>query len=699
MSRRTLKIISCVAAMVMIAAIFTGCAENMKKNEHISMPAVIRGTDFCIMNAEGEYEPAFLDGVNIGAASVGNFPGEFGITKEEYIRWFGYIGDMNVRVIRVYVNQMPQFYEALYEYNTKAERPLYLIQGVYANEDLIARDMNAFDGEFQDVFFTDIRNAVDMIHGNCEIEKRPGNAGGTYTADVSSWVIGWILGIEWSADFVNSTNELNPDQTGFSGKYVYTDGASPFEVFLAETAETAIERDIEVYGDSRPAALCNWCTTDPLSHPNEPSPEMEDAVSVDTEHIRATDAYEAGFFASYHVYPYYPEFLSYDTKYLQGDDPDPYLAYLKELVSYHSVPVLVSEYGIPTSRGIAHKNAVTGMSQGFADERKQGEWLVSLNRDIRAAGCCGAIIFSWQDEWFKRNWNTMDYENPERRPFWYNVQCPEECFGILAFEPGEKESTVRVDGDVSEWKGDAPVSSQDGMEVYARCDEAYLYLMIRGDGWDFERDTAYVPIKTSLTTGSDHTADGLMFSDRANYLMILNGKEGSRVLTDAACDVFMYSYAHLHPFFEPVPGQYEKNSGYFNPIYIALNRPMFMPETGETTQFSRHETGLLRYGNAGEDSLSDICAGGDGVEIRLPWQLIGFMDPSTKQAVGDLTANSGDIPSETTDGIRVGASRDGNAVIEMGLFTWENWEMPVYRERLKASYEVLRDYFAQQQGE
>ncbi|MBQ3379710.1 MAG: family 2 glycosyl transferase [Clostridia bacterium] len=688
--------------LVICAVFFTmlsGCSlNNMKTYEHIRMPAVIQGTDFCIQSEQGEYEKAFLNGVNIGAASVGNFPGEFAISKEDYIRWFGYISDMNVRVIRVYVNQTPQFYEALLEFNLASECPLYLIQGVYANEELIEEYQNAFQNDFKEIFFTDIQNAVDMIHGSCDIEIRPGNAGGTYTADVSSWVIGWILGIEWSADFVNATNEAESERRGFKGKYVYTQGASPFEVFLAEAAETAIERDLEVYGDERPVAICNWCTTDPLDHPNEPSPEVEDAAVVDAEHICATENFSAGFFASYHVYPYYPEFLSYDTKYLKGETPDPYLEYLKELTAYHSMPVLVSEYGIPTSRGIAHVNSVTGMTQGYASETDQAEWLISLNKDIREAGCCGAIIFSWQDEWFKRNWNTMDYEIPERRPFWYNVQCPEECFGILSFEPGESAPLVSVDGSISEWSEDRPVAKQDGMEVYARCDAAYLYLMIKGEDWDLERDTVYVPIGTSKSTGSDHINGGLVFSDRANYLMILDGRENSRILTEASCDIFQYSYSHMHSFFDPLPGQYEDNSGYYNPIYIAMNRPMYMPETGETTEFSRHETGRLRYGDAKEDSLADICAGENCVEIRLPWQLIGFMDPSQKQVVGDLSKATDNITPKTVDGIRLGVVREGyDGAVSMGLFSWDDWETPVFHERLKASYAILRDYFASQQ--
>ena len=36
---------------------------------------------------------------------------------------------------------------------------------------------------------------------------------------------------------------------------------------------------------------------------------MEDMVSVDSMHMKATRKWPGGFFASYHAYPYYPDFL------------------------------------------------------------------------------------------------------------------------------------------------------------------------------------------------------------------------------------------------------------------------------------------------------------------------------------------------------------------------------------------------------
>ncbi len=662
-------------------------------------PARIIDGEFRVRTGDGDYEKLYLSGVNIGAGKPGYFPGEFGVTREDYLRWFREISDMNVRVIRVYVNQMPEFYDALKKFNDSAERPLYLIHGVYMNEDYIQQYQDAFDpdGAIVDSFTYDLKNAVDMIHGNASVEKRPGNAGGEYTSDVSEWVIGWILGVEWSADFVLGTNEAHPEKTEFSGEYVYTENASPFEVFLAQSAETVIGWEMESYGAQRPTALCNWCTTDPLDHPNEPSPEMEDAVSVDAEHILASESFTAGFFASYHVYPYYPEFLSYDRQYLTGDEPDPYLAYLKALNAHHTMPVLISEYGIPASRGTAHSNAVTGMSQGHVSEERQGQWLTELDADIREAGCAGGLIFTWQDEWFKRTWNSMDYEDPDRRPFWFNCQSPEESFGLLAFDQGARETAVVLDGDPGEWRRRDHLTENQGIELSVRSDAAFVYLLLRSDLADFENDVIYVPLDVMPEQGNTSYGDAA-FESGADFLLRLHGREDTAVLVDAYYDVFQFDYSVKHQFFQTTQGQLEKDSGCFNRIYLAMNRGMTIPGTGETVPFERFDTGALRYGNgdpeSGDyDSLADFCLGEGCVEIRLPWMLLGFMDPSRLEVMGDFNS-SGAIEGASTPGIYMGVcAGDGSASAPMELYSWDGWDIPETHERLKESYYIMQEYF------
>jgi len=174
---------------------------------------------------------------------------------------------------------------------------------------------------------------------------------------------------------------------------------------------------------------------------------------VDTEHILAKDAFSAGLFASYHIYPYYPEFMMYQPEYINYVDGqgkiNPYQAYLIDLRSHHSVPLLVAEFGIPSSRGCTHINVVTGYNQGFVTEQQQGEYVADMFDSIVASDCAGGLIFTWQDEWFKRSWNTMDYDVPERRPYWSNCQVSEQTYGLMSFEPGAKRPVCLVDGDIT----------------------------------------------------------------------------------------------------------------------------------------------------------------------------------------------------------------------------------------------------------
>ena len=131
--------------------------------------------------------------------------------------------------------------------------------------------------------------------------------------------------------------------------------------------------------------------------------------------------------------------------------PLPIWAYLEDLISRHNMPVLVAEYGVPASRGVTHANPYTGFDQGNHNEQEQGEMLLSMTKDIHDTGYAGGLVFAWQDEWFKRTWNTAEYTDEERRAYWYDVMTNEQHFGLLDFVPGEEQETVLLDGSDEEW--------------------------------------------------------------------------------------------------------------------------------------------------------------------------------------------------------------------------------------------------------
>lgn len=651
----------------------------------------------------GKWQKEFIKGVNMGAAKPGSFPGDLAVTKEEYLKWFEYIGKMNANTIRVYTILKPAFYDALYEYNRKSAKPIYLMQGVWINEDDIANLKNAYNPKIIDGFKSDIKKTIDVLHGKAVISPEPGNASGIYTKDISPYVNGWILGLEWDPNFVQETNNKNQQKTVYTGKYLYSETASPFEAWLAQMGDYAIQYESEKYNMQRPLSFVNWPTTDVLKHPNEPL-EQEDMVAINPNHIRAKADFKPGLFASYHIYPYYPDFMNYEKEYTSFKDSNgkvnTYEAYLKDLIKEHTMPVLVAEFGVPSSRGMTHQNIYTGFNQGDIDEKTQGEMDTSMLQDIYKEGYAGGLVFTWQDEWFKRTWNTMDFDLPDRRAYWSNPQTCEQEFGLLAFDPGEKKSTVYVDGDISDWKNEKPLVTSDAMKLYVKSDEKYIYLRANVKDFDINKDKVIIPIDTIPGQGSSSIKDlGLNIPDGTDFVIVIDGKNNSRVLVDSYYDSFYYMYSNLK-LVDKNPRYEVKNSGIFNPIYLCLNRGLYLPQDKKTIPFSKYETGKLFYGDGNPsdkdyNSLSDLNINGENIEIRIPWQLLNIMDPSSKQAIGNLYEN-GIKPIDIGD-INFGTVvlKDGKVISSknVGSYSWKKWNMPTYHERLKPSYYILEEAF------
>ncbi|WP_217591981.1 hypothetical protein [Cohnella sp. GbtcB17] len=715
------------------------------------------GDEYLQVYRNGTWIDLPVKGVNMGIAKPGHFPGEAAITKEEYARWFRQIGEMHANVLRVYTIHPPAFYEAFLDYNRKAKEPLYLMHGVWANEENLASTQDAYASVNTDDFVQEIRRTVDIIHGNANVPAKPGHASGRYKADISEYVIGWLLGIEWDPSMVDATDKKHAGMQPFQGAYFKTDGASPFESWLARMMDETASYETEKYGWQRPMSFTNWVTTDPLSHPAEPS-ATEDMVSVDPNHIVPAASMKAGYFASYHIYPYYPEFLNYEQKYTsyvdQRGKPNNYAGYLHDLKAAHRMPLVVAEFGVPSSRGLTHRS-VGGRNQGFHTEKEQGDIDAGMYEDIRAEGLAGGIVFTWQDEWFKRTWNTMDYDNPDRRPFWSNAQTGEQQFGILAFDPGAKRTAVYPDGDGGDWdklgvkpvkasQAAKPESSAASEEAGAAqlqsyrvaSDERYVYIRIdtadaagKSVPIDWSR-TGFLLLVDSAAGQGQHTVpggSGLRSEAGFDFAVDLRGPDQSRIWVDSYYDLFHYQYGRQLQMIPDQPYASRPDNGVWHPIRLALNKGMVIPDRPEGEghiPFDSYETGMLRFGNANPDSpsydsLADVCASDkDGmVELRIPWQLLGVRDPSTHEINGDVWKN-GLAAAAKTDGLRMAAvaydagsankDQPGGRTVtgsipaaaggtlraaDMNVYSWSGWELPTYHERLKASYYVLQNLF------
>lgn len=652
-----------------------------------------------------DFDELYMKGVNLGLGKPGYFPGETAVTEEEYARWFRQIGEMNANCIRVYTVQPPDFYKAFYEYNLTAEEPLYLFQGTWYDETRLLESGDAFDRQLTEILEQDMRNLVDLIHGDCVIEPEPGKASGTYTWDISPYVIGWILGIESDAAFVSATNWMHEGTTSYEGTYIRAGQATPFEVFWAQTGDYIISYEMDRYHLQRPLSYSNWPTADMLEHPSE-TMEQECSITLNVENLQATDRFPSGLFASYHIYPYYPNFMYTQKEYISYKDTDgsinTYKAYLEDLKKQHTMPVLVAEFGVPASRGVTHINPYTGFNQGSHTEEEQGEMLAGMMQDIYDTGYAGGIVFTWQDEWFKRTWNTEEYSNPNRRAYWYDVMTCEQHFGLLDFVPGDGKPTVVLDGSDSEWNEEDILLVSDTASLSVKHDCAYLYLMIKSEHADFDSQKAVISFDITPNSGSDTFGD-LVFERPADFVIILDGTEFSQMLVHSYYDLYQYEYDKYDKGITTTEEMKQPDNNLFQPVTLFLERELVLPDRNEVLPVQKFNAGALRFGisdydSDSYDSLADYYYKGNILELRIPWLMLNFRDPSTKEIEDDFRTN-GEFSGMNADSIWLGLSingaekRNGMEKIEMHPYQWENWDQFPYFERLRKGYYILQEQF------
>lgn len=672
------------------------------------------------------YEPVTVRGLNIGMAKPGHFPGAAAITRNEYDRWISDIGAI-ANVIRTYTIHPPEFYHALAAYNADTTDPLYLLQGTWVpHEPLVTADDVT---SLSDTVDQELQRTVDVVHGDTTLPNRPGHAGGIYDADIHEWLLGYLFGIEWPPSVIKATNQAIDTGT-YSGSYIQSDG-SAFERWLAERLDGAVEHETTNHDWQAPVGFVNWVTTDPLDHPYEPFVD-EDSVTVDPDTVTTTDEFDPGTFAAYHVYPYYPDLLNETPDYVEFTDhrgePNSYAGYLNDLVSVTSHPLLIAEFGVPSSRGIAHRD-VHGRHQGRHTEQSQGEIVAAMYEDIVRAGTAGGVAFAWQDEWFKRTWNLDARSVPGRRPYWSNIETPEQRFGLLAFEP---ENAVSLSGNRSDWGDATVIKPQTTAEVPAdhqlaefRISHSLEGLEMRvtlgdaADPMDWSRLNLILTVglrgeETPLPLNADATAT-------CDFVVHLSGPATSRLLVQSSFDAFAREFGSQ----AGLPVQdYRDGAAGFVPVREPINRGYTVPATGDAVPFEAVETGHLIYGNgepssSNYNSLTDVhvSPADRTVEVRLPWVLLNVADPSTKQRIASDWSDGLEKTSfetmtvgaatyrPTTDGQQAQATdgttnlidalpgRDG-ATLNTATYNWEQWNQPSYTERLKQSYDVLQNLWS-----
>ncbi len=710
----------------------------------LQLVARTRGRQFEISTAQG-WRPFYIQGVNLGVALPGRYPSEFPTDSSVYAGWLDTLAAMNANTLRLYTILPPSFYRAFRGWNlSHPDRALWLMHGVWTE---LPPGNNFDDPGWRSGFQNEMRRVVDVIHGAATIPPRAGHAAGGYDADVSRWVLGYIIGREWEPFAVKEYDAKNVGRKAFEGRYLRVREGPAMDLWLAQQCDLMLGYEADTYNALRPIAYTNWPTLDPLTHPTESTTKEEaywrrrvgrashakkleyenDVIGIDANVVEPTPANPAGWFASYHAYPYYPDFMFRDPRYRKArssEGPSSYFGYLRDLVLHHNaIPTVISEYGVPSSRGKAHLQP-QGWSHGGHDERAMAAIDARLTREIRESGAAGAILFAWLDEWFKKNWAVIEYEIPvDNTRLWHNVMDAEQNYGIMGEYAGDSGTTPRMGGDPARWRRlptvqtAADTSAIGPRRLRAGADESFFYLVVelRPGAFPWSSQGIQIAIDTYQPRVGQHRLPGSHVRSKIGFefLVDLPGLRDGRLLVNP--DYNRHS-SRLEPGTGDDEGRFSRrpvitrdhDDGRFDSLFVIINRARFGRD-GTFFPASGYDRGRLLHATEAVSSLADwyLDEKAGLLELRLPWDLLNVTDPSTRTLLSDPNTDGhfGTVPApdfhvgvvlyrKTSKPTTVGAL----PALEKGTwregdFTgwrWTGWTEPRSHARLKPVYDSLK---------
>ncbi len=635
------------------------------------------------------FQPLFIKGMNMGVALPGTQAGEITPTAEDYDRWFAMMSEMGINSIRLYTLHFPRFYQRLYDHNVRhPQKPIYVFHGIWLDEENPTKNLNDMQSSYDD----NIAETIECVHGQRYVFERKGRAHGEYDTDISPWVIGWLVGREVFPDEVRATNQIPGARARYDGAYVSLPSGSETSVWWAERVDKIAAYEASRYRIFRPISVSSWPTLDALHHPTEGTGADEDKEQLDLARLD-TRNHPAGYFASYHAYPYYPDWMNEDPNYVTARDsegPNSYAGYLQTLRAYYfPKPLLVAEVGVPSSWGNAHFSQ-SGMNHGGQDEVQQGHDDVRLFHNAYDTETAGAILFAWIDEWWKRTWIVDELALPrERYKLWHNVTSPEQNFGLVAFEVVAPTFTQFV-----------PVKGEGRIrEIRADADAEYFHVKLTLN--------AALTAKESITVGYDTYADelgesvlpdGKKTSQRSEFALRITPTSADLMVTEPydQFGVWHDTQAAWHDkAISELPSgrayrSLRSDGGPWNPVRWKNNS-----DHGSDDGVYRFPGTLQEIGKLGVRKVTEVERGHSAVvfddttiSIRIPWTLLQVSDPSDLRVIDD-NPKTRERETSPTEGFRIAVSL-GADLLETPRLKWPRWDSaPFYIERRKSSYEVF----------
>lgn len=411
---------------------------------------------------------------------------------------------------------------------------------------------------------------------------------------------------------------------------------------------------------------------------------------IDIENIQKTEDFKSGIFVSYNVS------IAKDESLINKNILHKYFT---ELNKYHSVPVVISEYSVPSARMAG--DFIKNDEKGYITEKEQGNMLIEAYNAIKESGCAGGILFEWQDSWYRSSWNTKELFTLDKSAYWSNAQVFSQNFGLLSFEPGDEKNVSYPDESINEWEENNLIGSNDELTLSMKEDEKYLYFLVEFNKPIDEGDRIYIDLDVTPNSGVNRYEEKkLTFENNVDFIIDL-GKEDSRVLVHEYYDTFKFIESRNELKVDPNIINVEKNGQGFSVVKLYYKEKSYSEVTNTFKDSKSYETGKLVLGNGNPkseefNSVADYYINDNYIELRIPWGLLNFKDPSTKSII-DNFYETFSFDSKKIDYINVGVTRkntneEGSRLVSK-KFKLDSWVKPKYHERLKESYYMLKEEF------
>lgn len=690
----------CIIIFVVVVGSMEGVFQHSAKKKELNYLTQIKQKDILIKQ-QNEFKNLKLTGINLNSAKPGMFPGESGISEDEYYSWIEAMANMNINCIRVSNLMQNTFYKALKRFNESREKPIYIFQGIWFDEIDLKDGYDLQKESLEKKFRKEIRKVINATHGN-PYKSIPEDKSKIYITDVSDYVLGYTLGLEWAPHDMIFSEIMNKEEV-YEGTYFETkEGASSFESYLAKMADYTVDYEYKNYKKQTMISLIAspYSVVDSISTVLDQGIEATDNTYLnyknylDVENIKTTDKFLAGLVASYNIYPSITAMKEHKENLSEV---------ITSINNYHSIPVIISEYGIPSSRLVA--DFATDLSKGYITETEQGEILTNIYKEIKEANCAGSFVFEWQDSWHRSSWNTKDNVILDKSAYFSDKQTFAQSYGLLSFEPGEKEEAIYVDGDIFEWSEMDKFSENNEINLSVKSDEENLYFMVKGvNNFNINDKRIFLDVDVTPKSGSNiNTEYGLSFENPVDFIIDLNGSDTSKVLVQKYYSTYEFLEDELRLKIRPDTVRYSKDTAEFVDIKAVTSPKVYIKSRGQFIDSISYETGVLVHGNGNPNnqefnSAADFYIGDNVIELKIPWTLLNFMDPSTKKVHNDYFEKL-DIEPLDINNINIGLTIEDNyekVRLKSKSYFWDEWAKPKYHERLKKSYYLLMDAFKEE---